>query len=213
MVDIVKPSWEILHFSHSPDEILKFLELCARTCYKSQDKITEDSARKIINLIMTNKHESVIEHVSATVRFVSNRGFTHEIVRHRLASYSQESTRFVNYGKKDGGIAVIDPRPVYGWETESELYQEWLCAMEDAEHRYLQLLAMGAKPQQARGVLPIDVKTEIVMTANIREWRHVFKMRCPREAHPMMQYLMRPLLLEFSKRVPLIYDDLVEAFG
>ena len=209
-MQVVKPSWEILNFSVLPEDVLKFLERAARTCYKSQDKITEDSSKRIIKLILQSKHESVIEHASATIRFVANRGFTHELVRHRLASYSQESTRYVNYGKKDGGITAIDPCCVYGWSPDSDEYDVWYTAMDNAEDAYLGLLERGIKPQQARGVLPIDVRTEIVCTANLREWRLIFKLRCARDAHPIMQYLMIPLMQEFSSKIPLLFDNLIE---
>ena len=206
-MNVVEPSYEILRLPQAED--LRFLERCARTCYKSEDKMTDESYRRIMDLIMTSKHESVIEHIGATVKFIVSRGFSHELVRHRVASFSQESTRYVNYGKKTAGITVVRP------SVDNMLphqYAKWLRAMENAEKSYLALLALEVKPQIARGVLPIDLKTEIVMTANIREWRHVFKLRCAKSAHPQMQEVMRPLLQEFAQAIPIIFDDLVQEF-
>lgn len=203
---LLKPSYEILYY---PENILQFLEVCGRVCYKSEEKITNNSAEKFCSMIKERQHESVIEHMSITVRFIANRGFTHELVRHRLASYSQESTRYCNYGKK--GVKFIIPPwlDLKEGEYNKFSYPEnnyWLNAMLTAEIYYNILLKKGWKPQQARGVLPIDLKTEIIVTANIREWNHIFKLRCSSAAHPQMQELMKPLKSEFQKRTPIIWE-------
>ena len=201
----IQPSFEIMR-GFEPD-ILEHLEKCIRTCYKSEEKIGKDSAEQIVRKIMNVNHVSTIEHAHVTVRFICNRGFTHELVRHRLASYSQESTRYCNYSRDKFGnelTFIIPP----GFVINSPKYVLWSAAMKNAEDSYLALVDAGAKAQEARGVLPIDVKTEIVMTTNLRHWRDVFKLRCSKAAHPSMQQLMIPLREEFKKNIPLIFDDL-----
>lgn len=202
---IISPSYEIMTPINGL-EMLKHLELAGRVCYKSEDKITDESCKKFTKMIKTRKHESVLEHCSVSVRFICNRGFTHELVRHRVASFSQESTRYVNYskGKHGSEITVIVPPNFSTWEVEARL--EWEYAMEDCERRYMRLLELGRSPQEARGVLPIDVKTEIVITANLREWMHIFDLRCSSNAHPSMQELMIPLRAEFKQELPELFS-------
>jgi thymidylate synthase (FAD) len=156
-------------------------------------------------MILKRGHFSVIEHESASVRFICDRGITHEIVRHRLASYSQESTRYCNYSKEKFGneITVIDPRPHY----REEEFKQWCLAMKDAEHHYFRLIAGETSAQLARDVLPTSLKTEIVMTANLREWRHFFDLRTSPAAHPQLRELTMPLLAEFRERIPVLFDD------
>jgi thymidylate synthase (FAD) len=210
---LVKPSFEVLT-PLSPD-MLRLLELAGRVCYKSEDKITGESAGRFCKRIMASGHESVIEHVNVTVKFVIDRGVSHELVRHRLASYSQESTRYCNYGKQGQLTFVIPPwvdlKPGdYG--TLGTLSMKlgpdrlWAVAVLDAEYKYIRLLKLGWQPQQARSVLPNSLKTEIVMTANLREWKHVFKLRCSKAAHPQMQEIMIPLRDEFACILPEIFE-------
>ncbi len=206
---IIKPSYEIL--SLPSRETLRILELAGRTCYKSENKMTSETAEPFIARIVSSGHESVIEHASATVRFVCDRGVTHEMVRHRLASYSQESTRYANYAKDRFGSEITVIRPCF-WREGSPEYSAWLSAMEAAERAYLGLIQAGAKPQEARSVLPNSLKTEIVMTANMREWRHVFRLRCDTPAHPQIREVMLPLLGEFHERLPVLFADLYERF-
>ncbi len=206
---VIKPSYEIL--SLPSREALRILELAGRTCYKSEDKMTPETAEPFIARIVKSGHESVIEHASATVRFVCDRGVTHELVRHRLASYSQESTRYANYAKDRFGSEITVIRPCF-WQEGSSEYAAWLSAMESAERAYLSLIQGGAKPQEARSVLPNSLKTEIVMTANMREWRHVFRLRCDAPAHPQIREIMLPLLGEFHERLPVLFADLHERF-
>lgn len=183
---VLEPSVEILNKNLDGVAMAQLIEEAGRTCYKSEDKITEDSYDKFIRGIIKRGHESVIEHSSITVRITTDRGVTHEIVRHRIASYSQESTRYCNYGtdKFGGGIAVIRPSTI---PSGTPAYDVWLDAMHSAEDKYMALLANGCTPQQARAVLPNSLKTEIVMTTNIREWRHFFALRCAPAAHPDMR--------------------------
>jgi len=205
---IVKPSYEILTTEHEMNYFLSDIEYAGRTCYKSHDKITETSSQEFVKKIVSSGHHSVIEHKNISVKFICNRGFTHELVRHRLICYSQELTRYCNYSKKKFGkeITVIEPP----WFERANIVQKdgWEKAMFYAERFYFELLEKRLPAQHARGVLPIDVKTEIVATANLREWRHIFKLRCAEAAHPSMKQLMIPLCKELQKGVPIIFDDI-----
>lgn len=189
------------------DYILKQIELAGRTAYKSEDKITPDSARDFVKMIMGRGHQSVIEHQFVTVRIICDRGVSHEIVRHRLASYTQESTRYCNYtkGKFGSEITVIEP---CFWSQDDEKYQVWKQTIEQIEDGYNKLIELGATPQEARSVLPNSLKTEIVMTMNLREWRHFFTLRTSKAAHPQMREVAIPLLEEFKKSIPVIFDDI-----
>lgn len=208
---LVKPSFEILQITPDP---LGLIEVAGRTCYKSEAAITEDSKKAFTTKVNKLGHHSVVEHSVMTVRFIANRGFTHELVRHRLASYSQESTRYCNY---KGGVTFVIPPwlDVSPIENGSHLAKSccfaentivWLKAMDCAETSYLNLLDLGQEPQQARGVLPIDLKTEIVMTANLREWGHVFKLRTQEKAHPQMRELMIPLFKSMTEQIPELFN-------
>lgn len=203
---IIEQSWE---WVQKPEIPLEIIELAGRTCYKSEDKITSDSAKKFVEMILKRGHHSVIEHVSASVKFITNRGVTHELVRHRLAAYSQESTRYVNYS---GEIEFI--RPIWFptakliLKSVIEAEDEWKGAMEDAEISYNRLIKFGWRPEQAREVLPNSLKTEIVMTANLREWRHVFRLRTSKAVHPQIRALMKSCLKGFQKEIPILFDDI-----
>lgn len=204
---IIKPSAEIM--SATPD-LEKCIEFSGRVCYKSEDKITDDSACAFVSKIRSINHESVLEHGSITVKFVCDRGVTHELVRHRIASFSQESTRYCNYTKAKFGneLTFIDPRGGFP-EMSNDEFTIWLKAMAEAEIAYFRMINAGSKAQLARDVLPNSLKTEIVMTTNPREWRHVFKLRCAEAAHPQMREVMMPLRYEFAKRWPALFGDLV----
>lgn len=202
-MNVVQPSFSI-ETEIDGDAILCSIERAGRTCYKSECKITPGSAREFVRKIIASGHESVIEHEAITVRIVCDRGVSHEIVRHRLASYSQESTRYCNYGKT-GEVTFVEP---CFWERGDLKYKLWFSAMSAAETHYLDLLKAAASPQQARSVLPNSLKTEIVMTANLREWRHFFRLRTSPAAHPQMRQIAIPLLAEFKRLIPLIFDDI-----
>jgi thymidylate synthase (FAD) len=206
-VKIIKPSYEILDVIN-PEQVMKKLELAGRVCYKSEDRIKEGSAEQFVRNIIKNGHESVIEHFSFSVRFICDRGVSHEIVRHRLASYSQESTRYCNYSKDGFGnqITVIEPSYL---DKESRAYHMWVRACETAEKHYFWMLECGCAPQEARAVLPNSLKTEIIMTANLREWRHFLKVRTAKNAHPQIRELAVPLLRELQELLPAIFDDIV----
>jgi len=205
---ILRTSWEYM----DPIDgmaILKKIERCGRVCYKSEDKITDESAVKFVNMITHNlKHESVLEHHSITVKVVCDRGISHEIVRHRIGAYSQESTRYCNYCKDkfNNEITVIWPHHLDYKAPQAN--DAWQKSMEDAEKNYFTLLnGWDWKPQEARGVLPTELKTEVVMTYNLRQWRHFFRMRCGRPAHPQLRAVTVPMLEKFQKDIPVIFDD------
>ena len=200
---------------------LQHIEKIGRVCYKSEDRITEDgeSAKRFVGMLIKNEHEAMIEHSSLSVKFVVDRGVSHELVRHRIASFAQESTRYCNYSnnKFGGECTYIDIMPGMHLDTkmsnmsEEELnavYEEWVLAMEDAEKHYMRMLELGATPQIARSVLPNSTKTEITITSNYREWRNFFKLRVPKTSHPQMREVTIKLLEELKTRIPVIFDDI-----
>jgi len=209
-VKIISSSYEIM-FIPEAHLVLRLIEEAGRTCYKSENKITEDSSKQFVRRLLNSGHHSVIEHISVTVRFICDRGISHELVRHRLASYSQESTRYANYSKNKFGKEITVIRPLF-WDEDSPQYHQWLAAMENAESAYMKLIELGARPEQARTVLPNSLKTEVVMTCNLREWRNVFSLRCSNAAHPQIREIMLPLLNEFKEKIPVVFDDLYEMY-
>jgi thymidylate synthase (FAD) len=198
-MQIIKPYHEILD-GLDAEQIMKKIEVCGRVAYKSEDKITQGSAEKFVRNLVDRGHESVIEHISISVKFVCDRGVTHELVRHRLASYTQESTRYCNYSKL--GVTFIEPP----WGL-SEMDKLILSQMEEY---YNTKIKLGQTPQQARYWLPNGLKTEIIATTNLREWRHILKLRTAPAAHPQMRELMLPLLAEFKEKLPAIFGDINE---
>jgi thymidylate synthase (FAD) len=207
---IIAPSSRILTMDKGRI-LLERLEKAGRVCYKSEDRITAASAGPFVRRIIQSGHHSVLEHAGATVRIVCDRGVTHELVRHRLASYSQESTRYANYSRKKFGNEITVIRPCF-WTKNSPAYKLWHAAMREAERAYLALTASGATAQAARSVLPNSLKTEIVVTCNMREWRHIFALRCDGAAHPQMREIMLPLLQKMHAAVPELFADLFEKF-
>ncbi len=209
----VNPSIQIL--SDSPYEtILKKIERIGRVCYKSEDMIREDSAESFIRGIIRRGHESVIEHENISVKVICDRGVTHEIVRHRIASYSQESTRYCNYtsDKFANQISCINLATGFHYnmndESDRKKWEIWNAAMTAAEKYYFELIAAGAKPEEARSVLPNSLKTEIVMTMNLREWRHFIRLRGSRAAHPQIAEITAMIREVFIKRYPVFFEDL-----
>ena len=185
--------------------VLQRLERYARVCYKSEDRMGEDTAEAFLKRLIRRGHESVIEHEKISVLMVVDRGISHEIVRHRLGSYSQESTRYCNYGQNRFGneIVVIEPFFFCG----KEAYRYWQEACQVAEKNYLALL-QNCSPQEARSVLPNSLKTELVITYNLREWRHFLRLRCPSEAHPQIKQGAIPLLLLFKEKLSVLFADI-----
>lgn len=203
---IIPPSAEIVNASPNLEETIEFF---GRLCYKSEDKIAPGTAEKFIARLMDSKHESVLEHGSISVHFVCDRGITHELVRHRIASFSQESTRYCNYGKEKFGEEITVIRPFFLEET-NPAYMHWHKAMRECEHAYFAMLHAGCSPQEARSVLPNSLKTEIGVTANPREWLHIFRLRCAPTAHPQMREVMIPLANAFHDCWPSIFPKYEE---
>ena len=206
---IISPSFEILD-PISSEEILHKLERAGRVCYKSESRISDGSAAKFIGNIVRSGHESVIEHASITCKVICDRGVTHEIVRHRIASYSQESTRYCNYAGDKFANEITVIRPCF-WEEDSEAFKIWKESMEASEAAYMRLIAAGAKPEEARSVLPNSLKTEIVMTMNLREWRHFFRLRTSERSHPQMREVAQMMLARFAELMPELFGDLLPA--
>jgi thymidylate synthase (FAD) len=189
------------------------IERAGRTCYKSEGNISENTASKFVKMIITRGHESVLEHAYASFRVITDRGVSHEFVRHRLASYSQESTRYCNYGKT-GEILVIEPpglESVMHGLGQMTPHACWLAACQAAEHSYLSMIEQGVSPQIARSVLPTCLKTEFVATANFREWRHFIKLRTSAAAHPQMREVAVMIKDILVKECPEVFGDFVEA--
>lgn len=212
---VIPASYDIVNIP-TREKALQDIERAARTCYKSEDYIKEGSANRLVKSLIDRGHEAMLEHVSFTVRFICDRGVSHELVRHRVASFAQESTRYCNYSKDkfSNELTFIYPRfwdHYIGLKEEPNalnLYKNWHTAMENAEKAYFTLLEKGATPQEARSVLPNSIKTEVVMTANLREWRHFFKLRTSKAAHPQMRELTIPLLEDLKDILPDFFNDI-----
>lgn len=218
----VKAVYEILTpISEGGIKELQHIERIGRVCYKSEDSITEngESAKKFVAMLIKAGHEAMIEHSSLSVKFTVDRGVSHELVRHRIASFAQESTRYCNYAKDkfgaectyidlEGGITFDNKMKGMSADEVDSVLTEWKLAMEDAEKHYMKMLELGATPQIARSVLPNSTKTEITITANYREWRNFFKLRVPATAHPQMREVTIPLLTELKEVLPVIFDDI-----
>jgi thymidylate synthase (FAD) len=219
---LVKAGYEILT-NIKKEEILQNIEFAGRTCYKSEDKITDSTSKDFVKMLIGNGHLSVLEHEKITVKFIIDRGVSHELVRHRIASFSQESTRYCNYSKDkfDNQLTFIIPEWISDEEIEiaqdlsefnyndiSETTKQWYFAMLRSEQTYNDLTERGWQPQQARSILPNSLKTEIVVTANLREWRTIFEQRTSKKAHPQMREVMIPLLEELKSKLPVVFDDI-----
>lgn len=224
---IIKPYIQI-EDEITGDEILKKIEKIGRTCYKSEDKITTDSAAKFVEMLIKRGHEAMIEHVSISVRIICDRGISHELVRHRIASYAQESSRFCNYSKDKFNNEVTFIQPCWISENltgDHQIVWDGLCGtcqaepcgedvgwwfwhMAVSERDYFKLLNKGWTPEEARSVLPNSLKTEIVATMNLREWRHFLKLRTDKAAHPQMREIANMILEEFKNKIPVVFDDI-----
>lgn len=187
-------------------KMLRNIEYFARISHGSEDGITADSYDRFLrSVVISHGDLSVIEHEKVSCEFVVDRGITHEIVRHRLFSYTQESTRFINYKKKGGEAKVIKPLEITGYDQE----QIWTNAMEVAERSYMRLLDEGIAPQIARSVFPTCLASKIAMTGNLRSWRHFFIMRTSKETHPTAKLVTIPLLRKFQKNIPILLEDII----
>ncbi len=203
---IIKPYY-IIEDDIDPKRMMLAIEKAGRTCYKSEGRIGDGSAEKFIANIIKRGHESVLEHEKITVRFICDRGVTHELVRHRIASYSQESTRYCNYSQDKFGNELTFIKPCF-WNEEDEQYKLWQDTMQYIENMYNKLIASGAKPEEARSILPNSLKTEIVVTMNLRQWRHYFRLRTAPVAHPQIREISIALLNELKEKLPVIFGDI-----
>lgn len=199
----IKPKIEVEHFDSI--KIMKNLERACRTCYRSEDKITDESYKTLLKNCINRGHESILEHEKITIRMTCDIGVYKDLTRHRHASFSIESTRYCNYGKDkfDNQIKIIKPTNI---EEETELYKEWEESCKEMEKHYIKMSELGATPDQMRMILPHSTAAEVTMTANIREWKHILSLRCTKHTHPSVQQLMIPLLLKFKKQMPEIFD-------
>lgn len=199
---IVQPTFKLMDHNN----LLRNIELGGRVCYKSEGTIGEGSDDRLIEKLKSLKHESVFEHGVITVKFLTDRGVTHELVRHRVASFSQESTRYCNYGKDkfNNEITVVEP---FFYKDHATEYEIWKDSCLTAEAAYLNLLKAGSSAQEARSVLPNSLKTEIQVTANVREWLHILKLRTSRDAHPQIRQIMVPLGWQLAKLWPILFSD------
>lgn len=207
---VINAGYEIISDLNG-SEILKHIERCARVCYKSEDRITDGSAEKMVAALIRSGHEAMLEHYSFTVKFICDRGIANELVRHRIASFAQESSRYCCYAKDKFGKELTFINPCF-WEPDSDNYARWFHEMDEAEKTYLAMIESGATPEQARDILPTSIKTEIVMTANLREFRHFFKLRAEGttgKPHPQMLEITIPLLKELKQKIPVVFDDIM----
>lgn len=202
---IINASVELVN-PPSYETVLATVETAGRVCYKSEDKIASDSAEKFISNVIFRGHEAVIEHAIVSIRFICDRGVSHEIVRHRVASYCQESTRYCNYSDKKFGGEITVINPCY-MDRGSDRWNIWCDSMLQSEHSYFALLEEGCTPQEARAVLPNSLKTELVMTANMREWRHFFRLRTAAAAHPQMVEVATMALDLMKNTYPVFFKD------
>lgn len=198
---IVKPSVSI-ESNISYNEALRIVENATRVCYKSEDKIKEGSAEKLIKGVIKAKHFGCIEHVSLTVKFICDRACSHQLVRHRLMSFNQKSQRYC----KEDNLEVIKPEGLKNTAI-------WLESCRQAENAYAELIRRGEKPEVARGVLPNSTATEIYATANLREWRHFFELRCDRTAQKDIRMLALELLCQMFEKYPVFFEDLVDRYA
>lgn len=202
---IIEPYYEILTPINGKDA-LQTIEYCARTCYQSYEKQTDDSCYKFVKMLMDRHHESCLEHYSFSVKFIVDRAIQNEIVRHRLSSFCCSSTRYCNYSKDKFGNEITVIKPPFYKEGTAE-FEFWRKSMLMAEQAYM-FLVSNSKPEEARCVLPLSLKTELVMTANIREWKHFLSLRTSPFAHPQMRQITIPLLQELKSLIPIVFDDI-----
>lgn len=212
MVKIIEPSVEIVSEINS-DKMLKQIEKCARNCYKSENNITEDTttAVKMIGKLIEMGHTAMIEFADVIVNLHCDVGVYKDLTRHRHCSFAIESTRYCNYSKGKFGneISVIKP---CNMDENSGIYHTWLKAMNDMERAYMQMAEIGATPDQLRMILPHSTAASVMMKANVREWRHIFNLRCAKAAHPSVRQIMLMTLNEFHNKIPVLFDDLYEQF-
>ncbi len=204
---IIKPYHEILDIIDQ-EHIVANIERYGRVCYKSEESISPETAVPFVTRIIKNGHEAVIEHEKISIKIVCDRGVSHEIVRHRIASYCQESTRYCNYSQGRFGNELTFIKPCY-WKEGDRAYEIWLNQMQKAEETYFALINIGASAEQARAVLPSSLKTEIIVTMNLREWRHFLKLRTSPKSHPQMREISLSILKDMKKFLPVFFNDIL----
>lgn len=199
---ILEPIIEVENFNGI--DIMKKIERACRTCYRSEDKITDDSYKTLLTNCINRGHESVLEHEKISIRMVCDIGVYKDLTRHRFASFSIESTRYCNYGKDkfDNQIKYIKPVHI---EEGTQNYKIWKETMEFIEKQYLLMMEKGAKPDELRMLLPHSTAAQVCMTANIREWKHILLLRCSKMTHPAVRQLLIPLLIKFKEEMPEIF--------
>lgn len=188
--------------------IMQNLERACRTCYRSEDKITDTSYETLLKNCVNRGHESILEHEKITIRMCCDVGVYKDLTRHRIASFSIESTRYCNYSKDkfDNEIKFIKP---VNFEEDTKQYNEWLACMQYLQRSYNYLaIEEHCTPDQLRMLLPHSTAAEVTMTANIREWKHILELRCSKMTHPAVRQLMIPLLLKFKQEMPVIFEDI-----
>ena len=205
---VINPFEEFMTLEQYMECLTKHIETVGRVCYKSEDKIEDGSYEGFVRKLIDRGHEAMVEHSGFTVRFVVDRGVSHELVRHRIASFAQESTRYCNYSKDKHGNEITVIQPFFFDQGSNELI-DWYSAMRIAESHYMDLIEKGASPQEARSILPNSTKTEVMMTANFREWRNFFKLRIAKGAHPQMREVTIPLLRYLQNVCPIIFGDIL----
>ena len=212
MVKIINPSVEIVS-EVNPDVMLKTIEKAARTCYKTENNISEDtsSAVKMITKLIDLGHTAMIEFADIHVKLITDTGVLKDLSRHRHCSFAVESTRYCNYSKGKFGTELTFIKPCH-IEENSELYDIWFKTMQNIEESYMKMAKNGALPDQLRMILPHSLKTEINIKANMREWRYILKLRCSKAAHPSVREVMLMLLNEFHSKIPVLFDDIFEEY-
>lgn len=205
---VVEPGFEVM-FREDRLSALKKIEAIGRVCYKSEDKITDESCVKFVQMLMQRRHYAMLEHVNVTVKWIVTRGVSHAIVRHRVGAFAQESTIYCDYSKGKFGkeIAVIDTFD--GADPDSVVQHHWHLAVSEAEYAYLRLREQGVSPGLARDVLPTCLKTELVTTFNLREWRHVFEMRADPVDQALTYRVTSMILKDFQEWLPEVFGDIV----
>ena len=201
---LVQPKIEVENYN--PIQIMRNIERACRTCYRSEDLITEESYKTLLKNCINRGHESILEHEKITIRMTCDVGVYKDLTRHRFASFSIESTRYCNYGKDKFDNEINFIRPIFADELDK--FNIWEDTMKTIEDAYMKMVAAGYKPDEMRMILPHSVAAEVTMTANIREWKHILDLRTKKMAHPAVQQVMIPLLLNFKKNMPEIFGDI-----
>ena len=207
---VIEPTFEFIEEVDGV-RLLQKIEIAKRICYQSEDRITQDSYLASAADLIARGHEAMLEHASISVLFTIDRGVANEVTRHRIASFAQSSTRYCNFSQDKFGNEITVIRPCF-LRNGTVAYDEWYESCAVAEQKYFSLLRIGMKPEEARDVLPISTMTKLVMTANLREWRHFFKLRAvgtTGKPHPQMLQVTVPLLGDFKKIIPVVFNDLV----